>query len=122
MASSYVDAVPGGGAFLSAKPKSIFTPEDFDSDSLLMIDTAKQFMRGEVMPVLDRLDKQEDGLMPSLLRKAGELGLAGPETRELLTSNLAVIERGGLCLAPLPARSERRRGVRGGGETQTRRQ
>src|SRR5438552_3698071 len=82
MASSYVDAAPGGGAFLSAKPKSIFTPEDFDSDSLLMIDTAKQFMRGEVMPVLDRLDKQEDGLMPSLLRKAGALGLAGPETPE----------------------------------------
>ena len=82
MASSYVDAAPGGGAFLSAKPKSIFTPEDFDSDSLLMIDTAKQFMRGEVMPILDRLDKQEDGLMPALLKKAGALGLAGPETPE----------------------------------------
>ena len=92
MASSYVDAAPGGGAFLSARPKSIFTPEDFDADSLLMIDTAKQFMRGEVMPVLDRLDKQEDGLMPSLSRKAGELGLAGPETPEEYSASLLCVD------------------------------
>jgi hypothetical protein len=36
-----------------------------------------QFLDNEVMPVLDRIDKLEQGLMPSLLEKAGDLGLLG---------------------------------------------
>lgn len=71
-----------GGDFLRESPNSIFVPEDFDSDALLMLDAARQFVRGEVLPVLDRLEHQEEGLMPLLLKKAGELGFAGPETPE----------------------------------------
>lgn len=47
-----------------------------------MVDSASQFMKGEVMPVLERLDKQEDGLMMDLVRKACDLGLGGPDTPE----------------------------------------
>ncbi len=38
---------------------------------------AETFIAREVTPVLDRLDKLEEGLMPSLLDKAGEQGLLG---------------------------------------------
>lgn len=38
---------------------------------------AEQFVAKEVTPLLERLDKLEDGLMPSLLDKAGEQGLLG---------------------------------------------
>lgn len=47
-----------------------------------MISAAEQFSRNEVMTVLERLDAQEDGLSPALIRKAGELGLCGVDTSE----------------------------------------
>lgn len=66
-----------GCSFLSSTPDSIFIPEDFARDEQLMIETAEQFSRKEVLPVQERLDAQEDGLMPGLIRKAGELGFCG---------------------------------------------
>ncbi len=71
-----------GGRFLAEPDVAGFAPEDFSGDDLLMIQTAEQFMRKEVMPLQDRLDAQEPGLMPSLIRKAGELGLCGVDTPE----------------------------------------
>jgi alkylation response protein AidB-like acyl-CoA dehydrogenase len=47
-----------------------------------MIDTAEQFARGEILPVVERLDHQEEGLMPELIRKAGELGFCGIDAPE----------------------------------------
>lgn len=79
---SKIAAAPDGGAFLYEKPNHIFTPEDFDADSLLMIETAKHFARREVQPMLDRLDQQEPGLMEKLFADMGALGLAGIETPE----------------------------------------
>jgi len=43
----------------------------------MMRDTCYDFLTAEVHPNLDRIDKMEEGLMPSLLDKAGELGLLG---------------------------------------------
>jgi alkylation response protein AidB-like acyl-CoA dehydrogenase len=71
-----------GASFFSATPSRIFTPEDFKGDEALMIDTAEQFSRKEVMSVVEHLDKQEDDLMPRLIRKAGELGFCGVDTPE----------------------------------------
>ena len=71
-----------GGDFIFKSPVSVFSPESFSSDERLMVDTATQFMRGEVMPMLDRLEKQEDGLMMDIVRKACDLGLGGPDTPE----------------------------------------
>ena len=39
--------------------------------------TCQDFLDTEVFPLLDRIDSQEEGLMRSLLQKAGELGLLG---------------------------------------------
>jgi alkylation response protein AidB-like acyl-CoA dehydrogenase len=72
----------GGGTFLAKTPERIFSPEAFVGDERLMIDTAEQFSRKEVLPVAERLDHQEEGLMPSLIRRAGELGFCGPDSPE----------------------------------------
>lgn len=73
-------STPQGAAFLSTTPDRIFTVEDFSGDERLMIETAEQFSRKEVLPLVERLDKQEDGLMSEIIRKAGELGLCGVDT------------------------------------------
>jgi len=71
-----------GCSFASREPETVFIPEDFSADEQLMIETAEQFSRKEVLPLTARLDKQEEGLMPGLVRKAGELGFCGIDTPE----------------------------------------
>jgi alkylation response protein AidB-like acyl-CoA dehydrogenase len=75
-------AMSAGAQFFSQTPDSIFTPEQFCGDDALMISEAEKFSRGEVLPVLDRLDQQEDGLMSSLIHRAGALGFCGIDTPE----------------------------------------
>lgn len=94
MAPSQAASRTPGGGFLSAPPAEIFTPERFSADDRLMIETAEQFSRKEVLPVLGRLDAQEEGLMPGLIHKAGALGLCGVDSPEAygglgLSKNLA---------------------------------
>lgn len=55
----------------------VFTPEDFNEEQKMIKEMAEQFVAKEVTPVLDRIDKLEEGLMPSLLEKAGKQGLLG---------------------------------------------
>ncbi len=71
-----------GASFLCGTPARSFTPEDFNSDEKMMIDTAEQFCRAEIMPHLEAIDHQEEGLMPKLIAKAGELGLCGIDSPE----------------------------------------
>ncbi len=53
----------------------VFIPEEYDEEQKMIADMARDFIATEVLPHLDRIDKQEEGLMESLLEKAGELGL-----------------------------------------------
>jgi alkylation response protein AidB-like acyl-CoA dehydrogenase len=55
----------------------VFTPEDFTEEQRMIKEMAGQFIQKEVSPILERIDKLEEGLMPSLLAKAGEQGLLG---------------------------------------------
>ncbi len=68
-----------GAEFLvkDASPADVFIPEDFSEEQLMIKEMAETFIAREVTPVIDRLDKLEEGLMPSLLDKAGEQGLLG---------------------------------------------
>lgn len=75
-------AQPEGGAFFSSTPERIFTVSDFSADERLMIDTAEQFSRKEILPLAEALDRQEEGLMPQLIRKAGHLGFCGVDAPE----------------------------------------
>ena len=52
-----------------------FVPEDFNEEQKMVMDMCHSFLDSEVMPILDRIDNLEPGLMPSLLQKAGEQGL-----------------------------------------------
>ena len=69
-----------GCGFFSRTPATIFTPEDFRGDEALMIQAANDFSRKEVLPVAEALDHQEEGLMPALIRKAGDLGFCGVDS------------------------------------------
>ncbi len=66
-----------GGDFLitRASAEDIFIPEEFNEEQNMISQTCEDFLEAEVFPMLDRIDKQELGLMPKLLSKAGELGL-----------------------------------------------
>ncbi|WP_162428433.1 acyl-CoA dehydrogenase family protein [Pontibacter pudoricolor] len=70
-------AILKGGEFLikETNPQDVFTPEDFTEEQRMMAQTCLDFVQEEVMPLLDRLDNHEEGLMESLMKKAGELGL-----------------------------------------------
>jgi len=55
----------------------VFIPEEFDEEQLMIKQTCIDFLDSEIYPALDRIDNMEQGLMPSLLKKAGGLGLLG---------------------------------------------
>ncbi len=60
-----------------SNPADVFIAEDFTEEQQMIMDMCQQYLDAEVMPVIDRIDKLEPGLMPSLMDKAGELGLLG---------------------------------------------
>ncbi len=66
-----------GGEFLvrETDPAEVFIPEEMDEEQKMIGQTCRDFLDTEVFPMLDRIDAQEEGLMPGLLKKAGELGL-----------------------------------------------
>jgi alkylation response protein AidB-like acyl-CoA dehydrogenase len=68
-----------GGEFLIRKtaPQEIFIPEEWNEEQRMIGQMCDDFIDQEVDPHLERIDKMEDGLMPSLLDKAGELGMLG---------------------------------------------
>ena len=68
-----------GGEFLikETQPEDIFIPEEWNEEQLMIAQTCKDFLEQEVYPNLDRIDAQEEGLMQSILDKAGALGLLG---------------------------------------------
>ena len=73
-----------GGEWLikESKAAETFTPEDFNEEQLMVKDMCHQFLNNEVLPIVDRIDKMEEGLMPSLMVKAGEQGLLGASIPE----------------------------------------
>lgn len=71
-------AIKGGEFVIRETPYSaIFIPEEFDEEAKMIRQTCLDFLEMEVLNKLDRIDAQEEGLMPSLLDKAGELGMLG---------------------------------------------
>jgi alkylation response protein AidB-like acyl-CoA dehydrogenase len=68
-----------GGAFLLSpvSPEDVFTPADLTDDQRLIGQTAEEFVAKEVLPQVADLEQHKPGLMPQLLKKAGEIGLLG---------------------------------------------
>ncbi len=69
-----------GGEFLirETTANEIFIPEEFNEEQRMIQQQCKDFLAKEVWPRLDEIDSMKDPkLMPSILDKAGELGLLG---------------------------------------------
>jgi alkylation response protein AidB-like acyl-CoA dehydrogenase len=69
-----------GGEFLirETQASEIFIPEDWNEEQRMIAQTCREFLEQEVFPRLDEIDSMKDpSLMPSILDKAGELGLLG---------------------------------------------
>src|SRR5216117_1368092 len=97
---------PVGGIWLvepvGASPQ--FTGADFTEDDVLYAKTAEDFVRHEVLTHLEEIEAKQEGLMPALLKRAGELGLLMIDIPEAYgglglrkTTSMLVSERGALC-------------------------
>src|SRR5690625_2941494 len=89
--SEQKDKLMTGGAFLieDAKAEDTFTPEDYTDEHKMIAQTTEDFVVGEVLPVIDKLENHEFEYSVKLLEKAGELGLLSADIPE---------EYGGLSL------------------------
>lgn len=68
---------PQGCAFLIEEIgfEEIFTPEKFSEDQQMFAETAENFIKKEVDPIVDELEKKDFDKMAKLLRKSAEVGL-----------------------------------------------
>lgn len=73
-----------GGEWLikESNAADTFVAEDFNEEQKMVKEMCLQFLQTEVVPVIDRIDKLEPGLMPALMDKAGEQGLLGASIPE----------------------------------------
>src|SRR5437870_1890010 len=95
-----------GAIWLVAPAGSVpqFTGADFTDDDRLYAKTAEDFVRNEVLPRLEEVEAKKEGVMPALLKRAGELGLLMVDIPEAYgglglrkTTSMLVSERGALC-------------------------
>src|ERR1043166_3105833 len=97
--------VPGGiwlGAPGGSAPQ--FTGADSTDDDRLYAKTAEDFVRNEVLPRLEEIESKTAGVMPALLKRAGELGLLMVDIPEKYgglglrkSTSMLVSEHGALC-------------------------
>ena len=99
-----MSASPGGSWLVTPVGAPQFTGADFSEDDLLYAKTAEEFVRDEVLPRLEEIEAKKEGLMPALLKRAGELGLLMVDIPENYgglglrkTTSMLVSERGALC-------------------------
>ena len=73
-----------GGQFLVKESPcdSIFTPEDFSEEQLMMRDAVKEFNDREVIAKRDRFEAKDYALTEAVMRKAGEMGFLGVSVPE----------------------------------------
>ncbi|MBO9572774.1 MAG: acyl-CoA dehydrogenase family protein, partial [Chitinophagaceae bacterium] len=66
-----------GGEWLikESTTDNTFIPEEYNEEQQMVKDMCVTFLDNDVIPIIDRIDKLEQGLMPSLIEKAGEQGL-----------------------------------------------
>ena len=99
-------SAPAGGSWLVAPLGSSpqFSGADFSEDDILYAKTAEDFVRDEVLTRLEEIESKKEGVMPALLKRAGELGLLMIDIPEAYgglglrkTTSMLVSERGALC-------------------------
>lgn len=78
------DAIKGGEFLIKeTNAQDVFIPEEWTEEQKMIAQTCREFIEHEVIPKLDELDSMENpSLLPSLMEKAGELGLLGTSVPE----------------------------------------
>jgi len=68
-----------GGEFLikDSDTTGTFIPEELNEEQLMVKDMCVDFISSELDPLREKVEKQEEGVGPALLKKMGELGLLG---------------------------------------------
>jgi alkylation response protein AidB-like acyl-CoA dehydrogenase len=85
MESTHHNPIKGGEFIIrQTKPNEIFIPEEWNEEQQMIAQMCDDFITQEINPNIERIDKMEEGLMPSLLDKAGELGMLGMSVPEEL--------------------------------------
>jgi alkylation response protein AidB-like acyl-CoA dehydrogenase len=81
-----IKPMEAGTAFLTTpigeSAERIFTLEQQDDEQHWIAESAATFLRREVLPNVEAIDRQEPGLLPSLVKKAGEQGLLSIDVPE----------------------------------------
>ncbi|WP_240374474.1 acyl-CoA dehydrogenase family protein [Bacillus piscicola] len=82
--SGTLHASKRGGGFLleNVRPEQVFTPEDFTEEHKMIAKTTEDFVVGEVVPQIEKIENQEFDVSRHLLFQAGELGLLGTDVPE----------------------------------------
>lgn len=78
-------AILKGGEWLlkATEADAVFTPEHLNEEHRLIAQTVTDFVNGEVLPVLDRLEQKDWGLARDLVKRCGALGLIGVDVAEV---------------------------------------
>ena len=76
--------VLNGGAFIiqDSTPDSTFIPEQLNEEQLMVRTMIDDFIKNDIQPNRQALEKQKEGLAVSLLEKMGDLGLLGTHMPE----------------------------------------
>ncbi|MGA2850683.1 MAG: acyl-CoA dehydrogenase family protein [Terracidiphilus sp.] len=83
LTASPVVAAAGGSFLIETRtPAEVFTPEDLNEEQRQIAATAAQFARDEILPLAAAIEAKEPGVLPSLLRKAAELGFTSVDIPE----------------------------------------
>ena len=73
-----------GGEFLTTdvKPEDIFIPEELTKEHKMIYKAALDFLKKEILPNVEEIEKKNEELVRSLLETAGDLGLNGTDIPE----------------------------------------
>ena len=83
-ATQTLNTLADGGSFLfeDAGSRPVLGPEDFTDEQKMFYATARDFAKNEIMARAQEIDDHGLDLMPSLIKKAAELGLCSVEIPE----------------------------------------
>ena len=73
-----------GGEFIikSSNSENTFCPEDFSEEQKMIQETVEDFIKTEVYPNTEKIEKQENNIAATLLENFGDLGLLGTHMPE----------------------------------------
>ena len=73
-----------GGEFLirETTAQDVFIPEEWNEEQLMIKQMTLEFVEKRIIPNIEAIDNQEEGLIPKLMEESGELGLLGSSVPE----------------------------------------